>query len=63
LTPRAALDTVASSVESTAEANMNARAERLNYIAKELQIIRHDLAQLAGSDQVAEVRMEGVVLR
>jgi len=37
---------------------MNARAERLNYIAKELQIIRHDLAQLAGSDQVAEVRME-----
>jgi hypothetical protein len=42
LTARAALDSVAS-VESTAESNMNARAERLN--------------QLAGSDQVAKVRI------
>jgi hypothetical protein len=33
------------------------RAERLTYIAQELHIIRHDLARLAGSDRVAEVRM------
>jgi len=32
------------------------RAERLTYIARELQIIRHDLAKLAASDRVAEVR-------
>jgi hypothetical protein len=36
---------------------VNHRAERLTYIQKELQVIRHDPAKLAGSDRLAEVRM------